>query len=39
VRFGDDPADVDIEKVEGGVRLRFQFPLDPERRVSVDGTA
>jgi hypothetical protein len=28
---------VDIEVLEDGVRLRFQFPLDPERRVSVDG--
>ncbi len=39
VRLGSEPADVEIEELEGGVRLRFQFPLDPERRVSVDGTA
>ncbi|CAN5798527.1 hypothetical protein BH23GEM11_BH23GEM11_13320 [soil metagenome] len=33
----DEDADVEIEVLEDGVRLRFQFPLDPERRVSVDG--
>ncbi|TVP47444.1 MAG: hypothetical protein EA350_04865 [Gemmatimonadales bacterium] len=37
VRLGDESADVEIEVLEDGVRLRFQFPLDPERRVSVDG--
>jgi len=37
VRLGDESADVEIEVLEEGVRLRFQFPLDPERRVSVDG--
>ncbi len=39
VRMGGDPAEVEIDEREGGVRLRFQFPLDPERSVSVDGTA
>jgi hypothetical protein len=39
VRLGTDPADVEIEELDDGVRLRFQFPLDPERRVIVDGTA
>jgi hypothetical protein len=39
VQMGEEPAAVEIEEREDGVRLRFQFPLDPERSVSVDGTA
>ena len=34
-----DPANVDIHELDNGVRLRFQFPLDPARRITVDGTA
>jgi hypothetical protein len=34
-----DPADVDIHELDSGVRLRFQFPLDPARRITVEGTA
>jgi hypothetical protein len=34
-----DPADVDIHELDDGVRLRFQFPLDPARRITVEGTA
>jgi hypothetical protein len=34
-----EPVNVDIHELDEGVRLRFQFPLDPERRVTVDGTA
>lgn len=39
VRMGDEDADVEIVSEDGGVRLRCQFPLDPERRVTIDGSA
>ncbi len=39
VRVDGRTADVAREEERNGVRLRLQFPLDPEREVSVDDTA
>jgi len=32
-----EPAEVDLEAEEGGTRLRFQLPLDRERRIRITG--
>lgn len=37
VHLGGSEAQVGVEPVEGGVALSCQFPLDPERRLVVDG--
>jgi hypothetical protein len=36
-RFDDEPIQVGIESEPGGTRLRLQFPLDPERRIHIEG--
>jgi len=38
VLIGDDPADVEVVREGNGTTLRCQFPLDPERRMTIDGT-
>jgi hypothetical protein len=39
VRLGGEDIGVDVEASDGRARIRCQFPLDPERRLIVDGTA
>jgi len=35
VRMGSEDVDVSLLPEPGGVRLRCQFPLDPERRLTI----
>lgn len=35
VLIGDDPADVEVVREGSGTALRCQFPLDPERRMTI----
>jgi hypothetical protein len=37
VRIGDAVADVGLTREGKGVRLACQFPLDPERRITIVG--
>lgn len=39
VRMGNEDADVTLLREPGGIRLRCQFPLDPERRLTVVTSA
>jgi hypothetical protein len=38
VRIGDEAADVEVRQAPDAVEVRFQFPLDPERRVTIVGS-
>jgi len=38
VRMGEEEVDVTLLPETGGIRLRCQFPLDPERRLTVVTT-
>lgn len=38
VRIGDELADVAIEAFHGGLEVRCQFPLDPNRRITIVGS-
>ena len=37
IRLADERVDLDVEPEGPGVRVRLQFPLDPERRLIIDG--
>jgi hypothetical protein len=38
VRIGDEPGDVEVSEAPDGVVVRCQFPLDPERRITIVGS-